>query len=227
MWTPDEFKRLVGGAVVTATVFALVSGITSDARAASSPRTPSPPPPPVPPSPDAPTVAAAATAAALPLHGTAVVPGGYLMQAYRDGHHAIDIGAREGTPVYAALDGVIRGVWPNGRLAGGGNTVALSHEGRQDGTVYMHFQTIRPGLRVGQRVMRGELLGTVGRTDSSADNGLFNESPAHVHFVVMAPLASPGDVARFNAEGTFPPRVEPVAWARAAGVVLGTGRGLR
>ena len=222
MWTADEFGRLVGGAFVTATVFAVVSSVTSPAQASARSAPPPPPPPPVPPSPDAPSVQASAMP---PLHGDVVVPGGSLMQASRPGHVAVDIGAREGTPVYAALAGTVRGVWPNGRLLGGGNTVALSHTDRTDGSVYMHLAWIRPGLRPGVRVARGELLGTVGRTDSSPDDGLFSVSGPHLHLAVMGPLASPQDIARFR-DG-FPPRLDPLAWAREVGVQLGTGRGLR
>jgi len=215
-----ELGRLIGGALLTAGVFALVSTAVAPAHAATLP--PPPPPPPRPPSPDAPTVQASAMP---PLSGAQVVPGGSLMQASRPGHVAVDIGAREGTPVYAALAGTVRGVWPNGRLLGGGNTVAISHTDRDDGSVYMHLAWIRPGLRPGVRVARGELLGTVGRTDSSPDDGLFSVSGPHLHLAVMGPLARPEDIARFR-DG-FPARLDPVAWAREVGVQLGSGRGLR
>lgn len=139
------------------------------------------------------------------------------MQRSHEGHIAVDLAAPDGTPVYAASDGVVRGIWRNGRLPGGGNTVALSHDPvePETGTFYMHLERFADGLRVGQVVRRYDLLGYVGRTDSSPDNGVFRESGPHLHFAVVSPLRTPREVTSFPSG-----RLDPLEWARAKGVRL-------
>ncbi|MFZ5452883.1 MAG: M23 family metallopeptidase [Thermodesulfobacteriota bacterium] len=97
---------------------------------------------------------------------------------YRNGgrqHRAVDIFAREGTPVYAVTTGMIDTLvtWPRA-----GITLLLKG---QDGRVYgyMHLRGYAPGIVKGKGVRAGELLGYVGRT------GVWR-SPAHLHFQVYA-----------------------------------------
>jgi murein DD-endopeptidase MepM/ murein hydrolase activator NlpD len=214
-------------AVIAAVAGLLLMVVTAPRRSVGAPPPPGPTPPtppgppPTPSSRSTPTPSSSPAPSSAPLRGTSVVPGGSVSQHSHTGHEAIDISAREGTPVYSAMAGVVRAVYPNGSTDRAGNTVALSHDGRSDGTVYMHLQAFREGLRVGQRVAQYELLGTVGRTDSSADDGVFSVSGPHLHFAVLGPLAVPQDVARFRPG--FPGRLDPEAWARAQGVSL-TGR---
>lgn len=226
----------------TLAVVAVLALMLASSRSSASevhplqPPAPPPPPPPPPPTPSTgstptPPSSGGAPGQTVPLTGSAVVPGGRVINGFdwrtrRDGtrhfHYGADIQQREGSPIYAAASGVVKGIWRNGQLVGAGNTVALLHDDQRTGSVYMHLQRPREGLRVGQRLARGELLGYVGQTDSS-DDGVFDTSPPHLHLELLFPLAHPGDVVRFDGRG-FPPHVDPVAWSRANGFPL-TGRG--
>jgi murein DD-endopeptidase MepM/ murein hydrolase activator NlpD len=83
-------------------------------------------------------------------------------------HAGIDVGAPEGTPVYAAKDGTIIFAGVQG---GYGNIVIIDH-GDGFHTSYAHLSRI---VAVnGSRVMQGELIGLVGNTGNSYG--------AHLHF---------------------------------------------
>jgi murein DD-endopeptidase MepM/ murein hydrolase activator NlpD len=89
-------------------------------------------------------------------------------------HHAIDIGAPMGTPVLAATDGTVSRMHWNGL---GGRTLYLtSADGRRD-FYYAHLDSYAGGLAIGDRVRRGDVLGTVGQTGNA-------RSP-HLHFQVL------------------------------------------
>lgn len=75
-------------------------------------------------------------------------------------HHGVDYDAPIGTPVRATAGGRITAVGWNG---GYGNMVAIRHAGPYS-TLYAHLARYRPGLRAGQRVEQGEVIGYVGRT---------------------------------------------------------------
>lgn len=89
-------------------------------------------------------------------------------------HQGIDLVAPIGTPIYAAGDGVITGVGPNG---GYGNWVRIEHPGNL-ATVYGHLQSFAQEVEVGRTVTRGELIGTVGSTGHSTG--------AHLHFELLS-----------------------------------------
>jgi len=89
-------------------------------------------------------------------------------------HEGLDLLANTGTPVYAAGDGVVMGLGPNG---GYGNFIKLVH-GDKLTTVYGHLSGFAPGLQAGQPVARGELIGFVGSTGRSTG--------AHLHFEIQS-----------------------------------------
>jgi murein DD-endopeptidase MepM/ murein hydrolase activator NlpD len=76
-------------------------------------------------------------------------------------HKGIDIGAPYGTPIYAAIDGVVAFA---GRNRGYGNFVKLNHGGGiATGYGHMSRIAVSPGTRVG----RGQVIGYVGSTGMS------------------------------------------------------------
>lgn len=94
---------------------------------------------------------------------------------YRRLHSGIDLTARTGTPIYATGDGVVSvaGRNPKG-LSGYGVVVVVDH-GFGFQTLYAHMSSVK--VRVGQKVKRGEQVGTVGSTGMS--------SGAHLHYEVI------------------------------------------
>lgn len=75
-------------------------------------------------------------------------------------HRGIDFGAPTGTPVKAAGNGR---VISKGVQGGYGNTVVLTH-GKGVTTLYAHLSRYRSGLRIGEHVSQGEVIGYVGMT---------------------------------------------------------------
>jgi murein DD-endopeptidase MepM/ murein hydrolase activator NlpD len=94
---------------------------------------------------------------------------------YRRLHSGIDLTARQGTPIYATGDGVVRVAGRNPQGYGGYGVVALVDHGFGFQTLYAHMATVK--VRVGQHVKRGEMIGTVGSTGMS--------SGAHLHYEVI------------------------------------------
>ncbi|MET9321076.1 peptidoglycan DD-metalloendopeptidase family protein [Streptomyces sp. NPDC003038] len=90
-------------------------------------------------------------------------------------HTGMDFGAGSGTPIYAAMDGVVTSA---GMTNGYGNRVVVSHGtmgGKRISTTYNHMSAINVGT--GQQVGVGAVVGLVGSTGYSTG--------AHLHFEVM------------------------------------------
>jgi len=96
-------------------------------------------------------------------------------------HLALDIIARKGTRVVAADDGFILRIVRNDL---GGKTLYLTDENRRFVYYYAHLDEWKYGLEEGQRVRRGQLIGTVGTTGNAPA-----DTP-HLHFQLMR--MSPG-----------------------------------
>jgi murein DD-endopeptidase MepM/ murein hydrolase activator NlpD len=94
---------------------------------------------------------------------------------YRRLHSGIDLTARPGTPIYATGDGVVRVAGRNQKGLSGYGVVTLIDHGYGFQTLYAHMQSTK--VRVGQKVKRGEQIGTVGSSGMS--------SGSHLHYEVI------------------------------------------
>lgn len=89
-------------------------------------------------------------------------------------HRGIDYAAPKGTPVYASGAGRITAI---GVYNGYGNYIRVKHAGGYE-TAYAHLDQFVKGLRAGQEVSQGDLIGYVGATGRATG--------PHLHFEVLA-----------------------------------------
>ena len=89
----------------------------------------------------------------------------------RDFHTGADLACAEGTPVLAAMDGIVLAAR---RSASYGNCIRLAHKDGVE-TLYAHMQYLY--VRPGQLVEAGQTLGTAGQTGRAT-------SP-HLHFELL------------------------------------------
>ena len=101
-----------------------------------------------------------------PVDGEISAPYGYLQSNF---HKGIDFKADEGTPVYAAADGVV--IVPVDADTGDGKTVTISHYTNIN-TFYAHLSEVV--VNEGDEVKQGDLIGYVGSTGTSTG--------PHLHF---------------------------------------------
>lgn len=110
-------------------------------------------------------------------------------------HKGVDFAAPIGTRVKATADGVVASV---GRENGYGNVIKINHQGRYS-TVYGHLCRYAKGLRKGQRVAQGEVIGYVGMTGLASGPHLHYEfkvdGQQHNPMRVALPDAKPVDTA--------------------------------
>ncbi len=119
------------------------------------------------------------------------VNGGYVSDPFisNRNHKGLDIAAPSGTEVYAAADGVVTSAgWNSG---GYGYLITVEHEKGFE-TFYGHCSMI--WTYPGQKVSRGQLIGSVGSTGNSTGN--------HLHFEVRSNgiCMDPAAFLRVNAE---------------------------
>ena len=91
-------------------------------------------------------------------------------------HEAIDIPARRGTPVVATDDGRVVKLFNS---IPGGLTVYQVDRDQKVMYYYAHLDAYAPGLREGDPVQRGEVLGVVGSTGNAS------ASAPHLHFAIL------------------------------------------
>ena len=87
-------------------------------------------------------------------------------------HEGVDYAAAAGTPIVAPADGVVKSA---GWQGGYGKAVEIRHSGKL-ATLYGHMQGFAAGLKAGQVVKAGDVIGYVGSTGRSTG--------AHLHFEV-------------------------------------------
>jgi murein DD-endopeptidase MepM/ murein hydrolase activator NlpD len=87
-------------------------------------------------------------------------------------HTGTDIGADQGTPVVAVLDGQVKTA---NYLGGYGLAVVLGHNKNQQETLYAHLSEIF--VRPGQTIRQGTVIGLVGSTG--------NSTGPHLHFEIL------------------------------------------
>ena len=100
-------------------------------------------------------------------------------------HKGVDFAAPIGTKVKATSDGVVSSF---GKQGGYGNVIMINHQGRFT-TVYGHLSGFAKGLRRGQRVAQGDVIGYVGMT------GLTSGPHLHYEFKVDGQQRDPLRVA--------------------------------
>jgi peptidoglycan LD-endopeptidase LytH len=92
------------------------------------------------------------------------------------GHEAIDILAPRHTPVVAVEDGTIARLFNS---KAGGITVYQFDPTEQFCYYYAHLQRYAAGLRDGQRISKGDVIGYVGTTGNAPPN------TPHLHFAIF------------------------------------------
>jgi len=108
-------------------------------------------------------------------------------------HTGIDYAAPMGTPVRATADGVVKFV---GQQTGYGNAIEIRHQGVYS-TLYGHLSAFARGLRPGQSVAQGDVIGYVGMTGWATGPHLHYEfrisgvakDPLHVAMPDATPVA--------------------------------------
>ena len=91
-------------------------------------------------------------------------------------HEALDIMAPRGTRVLAAAPGTVERLFQS---QAGGNTIYVRSNDRRTIHYYAHLDAYAPGLEEGDRVSRGEVIGTVGSSGNASE-----EAP-HLHFAIL------------------------------------------
>lgn len=98
-------------------------------------------------------------------------------------HDAIDIMAPNGTPVVAAAPGTVEKLFFS--KGGGGITAYIRSDDNRWIYYYAHLDEYAPGLNEGDKVRRGQRIGTVGSTGNA------NPAGPHLHFAIHR--MEPGD----------------------------------
>ena len=110
-------------------------------------------------------------------------------------HEAIDIMAPLGTSVVAAAPGTIEKMFAS---KAGGKTIYVRSNDRLTIHYYAHLAKYAEGLTEGQRIRRGQRLGSVGSSGNATE-----EAP-HLHFAIMRTTADAEWWEPANAVNPYP-----------------------
>lgn len=99
-------------------------------------------------------------------------------------HKGVDLAARLGTPIYATGDGNIRSI---GMHRGYGNMIKITHS-KDFSSIYAHLSKFQKGLKRGDHVKRGQIIGYVGQT------GLATAPHCHYEFHVNQRAQNPATI---------------------------------
>lgn len=91
-------------------------------------------------------------------------------------HEALDIMAPEGTGIVSAAPGTVERLFLS---EAGGKTIYVRSDDRRTIYYYAHLKDYATDLKEGQKVRRGQNLGTVGYTGNASPDA------PHLHFAVM------------------------------------------
>jgi murein DD-endopeptidase MepM/ murein hydrolase activator NlpD len=110
-------------------------------------------------------------------------------------HEALDIPAPEGTSVVAAAPGTIEKLFVS---RAGGKTIYVRSADRLTIHYYAHLGEYAEGLKEGQRVRRGQRLGSVGSSGNASPKA------PHLHFAILRTTADAEWWEPANAVNPFP-----------------------
>jgi len=116
-------------------------------------------------------------------------------------HEAIDIMAAKGTPVLAAAPGRIAKLH---RSKAGGTSIYVRSNDKETLYFYAHLDNYADGLKEGQRIATGDVLGTVGSSGNAAPDA------PHLHFAVFQTTRDAQWWEPANAINPYPLLTEPV-----------------
>ncbi len=136
-------------------------------------------------------------------------------------HLGMDIAASEGDFIYAADDGVVGAVHPDGALAGYGNVCIIFHAGGRS-TLYAHQRDLPLVVR-GARVYQGQKIGRVGRTEAGqigprASSGALMTPHCHLEVLLAHTTRAAGygtQAGTLPARRPYPARMNPAAYLEA------------
>lgn len=126
-------------------------------------------------------------------------------------------------PVFAAMDGIVRHINNAAGDSSYGRYIVLEHPEMTPGvyTLYAHLSRIAPGLRSGERVTRGQTIGTMGH---SSGGYAIPRDRAHLHFEIgvmvtrdfqtwyeLRKFGSPNDHGQWNGKNLM--GIDPLEFA--------------